>query len=625
MTVSNKDRYAFIKSALDAHTLGISAAVSLLEGCGQEVIIAPAFIEEAVDRIDSEYMQRLIIDWLRENKTQHIGFSYRLDTSNAIDTFGKFVYILKKNKLFESDNAPIKSIFFAGLPNSCEYIKKEYSDRIKTFKGGENATETLLALGIPLNIIPNSIISGNEYDNELLKFGREIINKADYKNEKPLPRNIYPEFGTDKDSLLKRLENNFVGGFQPLIRAHSGPYSSDVSREECVKQYKDWCRNLAESGYLDILSIGSSQLSQSRFGEKWGDRKNGGGVPVNSVKEYHEIWEASKPMLVRTYSGTKNVLNMAKMYEQTINMAWNALSLWWFDELDGRGENSLYNNLKEHIETIKYIASLDKPFEANVSHHFSFRGCDDATYIVSAYLSAKIAKKLGVKHFILQNMLNTPRSTWGIQDLAKSRVLIKLVKSLQDKDFRVILQTRAGLDYFKPDLDEAKIQLAAVTAQMDDIEPNNNRSPEIIHVVSYSEALYLANPEIINDSIKITRNALKEYREKRKKGETPDVLTDEIKNRCSFLESESIAVIKAMEENISNLYSPEGLYVAFVAGWLPVPYLWSESDEFKFAKDWKTKLVNGGISLVENGLILSCDSRINRCVSNMGRLDVARF
>lgn len=47
---------------------------------------------------------------------------------------------------------------------------------------------------------------------------------------------------------------------------------------------------------------------------------------------------------------------------------------------------------------------------------------------------------------------------------------------------------------------------------MDDIDPKNIYSPEIIHVVSYSEALYLATPDIIDESIKITRHALKEYR-----------------------------------------------------------------------------------------------------------------
>ena len=39
--------------------------------------------------------------------------------------------------------------------------------------------------------------------------------------------------------------------------------------------------------------------------------------------------------------------------------------------------------------------------------------------------------------------------------------MIKLVRSLEDCNFRVLLQPRAGLDYFKADLYEARIQLAA--------------------------------------------------------------------------------------------------------------------------------------------------------------------
>ena len=308
---------------------------------------------------------------------------------------------------------------------------------------------------------------------------------------------------------------------------------------------------------------------------------------------------------------------MAEMYERTINIAWHALSLWWFNELDGRGPNPLYTNLKEHIDAFRYIASIGKPIEPNVPHHFAFRGCDDVTYIISEYIAAKMAKKCGAKSFVLQNMLNTPRSTWGVQDLAKSRAMIKLVNELQDENFRIILQTRAGLDYFKPDLEAAKVQLAAVTALMDDIDPQNIYSPEIIHVVSYSEALFLATPDILNDSIKITRTALGQYRRLKKLGMTPNVMTDDILTRMEFLEKDARQIIRAMEENIPNLYSPEGLYLAFVAGFLPVPELWSNSDEFIHAKCWQTKMTNGGVALVDHGMLVATDTRINKCISNL--------
>jgi len=63
---------------------------------------------------------------------------------------------------------------------------------------------------------------------------------------------------------------------------------------------------------------------------------------------------------------------------------------------------------------------------------------------------------MGIRTFVLQNMLDTPRQTWGLQDLAKSRALLSLVKSLEDEKFQVLLQPRAGLDYFSPDQDRPK-------------------------------------------------------------------------------------------------------------------------------------------------------------------------
>ena len=614
MTASKNETFGLLKTLLDAHTMGVYAAAALLKDCGYRVLIAPPEIEDALDKISAQSSLRKIKNWIVENNINHIGISYRLDPEDAVNIFGRLVAMMKRERLFETPGAVVRSVYFAGLTPACNRIDSEYMGRIRTFRGGESAEETLLVMGVPETEIPYHITEGCKYDKELLKFGQEIVSRGEYKKLQPLRRNTYPSFGTERDTLVARLDYNFEGEFQPLIRAHSGPYSADMTREQCLKKFNGWCEKLAKGGFLDILSIGSSQLSQSNFGEDWKGRLNGGGVPVNSEKEYHDIWEAARPMLVRTYSGTKKVEYMADVYERTIHIAWHALSLWWFDELDGRGPNTLYQNLKEHINTIRHISAIGTPVETNVPHHFAFRGCDDVTYIVSAYLAAKTTKLCGVRTFVLQNMLNTPRSTWGIQDLAKSRAMLHLVKSLEDENFRVIVQTRAGLDYFKPNIEEAKAQLAAVTAMMDDIDPDNVYSPEIIHVVSYSEALYLATPDILNESIQITRQALQEYRRRKKCGETPDAKTTDIQNREYRLEEAARKIIDAMETNIVNLYSPEGLYIAFTAGWLPVPELWSDSDEFLHAKCWETQMTNGGIELVDHGLLMTTESRINRCL-----------
>lgn len=613
----NRNIYGFLKSSLDAHTMGICAAMDLLEEVGCSVFSCSHDIAQAFDKLDTETNAEIIVNWILKNKISHVGLSYRLDPNDALELTGRLYRILCREGLYGHNDSQIKKILFSGLPSACRMVEKEFNNRVETFEGGESVEVTLLKMGISYDDIPKHIIAGSQYDKDILEFGKKVVSTEEYKREEPLTRKFYPEYGTPNDGLLKRLDNNFCEGFHPLVRAHSGPYSKDLTREQCLLKFYNWCKQLSTTGFLDILSIGTSQLSQSNFGENWNGYRNGGGVPVNSPLEFQNIWQASKPMLVRTYSGTKRVKDMAKIYEETINMAWHALSLWWFNELDGRGHNGLYDNLKEHIDTIKYIASIKKPFEANVSHHFAFRGCDDVTYIVSAYIAAKLAKKCGIKYFILQNMLNTPRSTWGINDLAKSRALLSLVKSLQDNNFRVILQTRTGLDYFKPNIDEAKIQLSAATALMDDIDANNPYSPEIIHVVSYSEALFLATPDVINDSIKITRNSLRKYRALRKLGMTPNVNTIEIQQRTIVLYEDAKKIISSMEQNIDNLYSPEGLYIAFVSGWLPVPELWNNLEEYRLAKNWKTKRINGGVDLIDRGLTLSVESRIDKCVSNL--------
>ena len=612
-------KYGFIKPAIDAHTMGIVTVSELLVDCGYEVVLADDDVEKAINEYKHEARRRVVVDWIVENDIRKLGISYRLDELDAINMLGYLIEELKKSKLFKHQGGKLEDIYFGGLPKTCQAVEKEFDGLVTTFIGGESAKDTLLSLGVPEEKIPREIQEGNKYDESLMKFGKEIIDRGEYLNYKPIDRSNYSGFGTRNDTVTKRIDANMQDNFPPLIRAHVGPYSADATREESVNEFLNWADKLAKAGYLDILSIGSSQLSQSNFGEDWEDKPNGGGVPVNSRAEYQMIYDSSRPLLVRTYAGTSKMEDLAKMYEETINISWHALSLWWFNKLDERGPNELYTNLKEHMETIKYIASTGKPLEANVSHHFAFRGADDVTYIVSAYLAAKLAKKLCIRTFILQNMLNTPKSTWGIADLAKSRALIKLVRSLEDSKFRVILQPRAGLDYFKPDLYEAKAQLAEVTALMDDIEPNDTKSPGIIHVVSYSEASHLATPDIINESIQITQYSLMKYRQLKKQGKVEDMGKNEevdIRER-GLIESAKI-IINAIESNIEDTYSPEGFYKVFAAGFLPVPYLWGEVEEFKHAKNWRTKPVKGSIKLVDqDGKVMSSEQVAGIGVSNL--------
>lgn len=589
-------KYGLIKSSLDAHTLGINSIKGQLEECKQSVCIGDYAIEVALREIKQSKNQVTIAKWIIENGITHLGISYRLNPMDACYIMHDLMGLMRKFNLMDDNGGLIQNIFFAGLPESCHLISVEYGTLIKCFIGSENVHDTLIKMGLDESEIPTILLEGSKYDNELNKIASTYIKSNNHKLFKLIKNTNYREYGTKQDLLTLRLKNHQLSSDLPLTRVHVGPYLSN--REEAVRLFEDWCKELADMNYLDILSIGSSQLSQSNFNEDWTGLTNGGGVPIQTKEEYMRIYKASRPLLLRTYSGTKNVPELAQIHEESINIAWHALSFWWFNQLDGRGPNSLLTNLHEHIETLKYIAKTNKPFEPNIPHHFAFRGSDDITYVLSAVLAARTAKKYRIKDFILQVMLNTPRYTWGIVDIAKARAILNLISPLVDNNFKVILQPRAGLDYFAPDIDLAKIQLAQVSMLMDDIEPNKPHSPEIIHVVSYSEALYLATPEVINESIQITLGALDNYR--KYKEIHPDFLIqfeNEIEEKTKELIDEVKILLDSIDSSIKDPYSAQGLYDIFKYGYLQTPYLWANKEEFPNANYFKTKVHHGSTAL----------------------------
>lgn len=599
LPLTPSDRFGLIRPDLDAHTLGISVVGKMLEDCGYVVYIGNADIAAAITHISKLCNISLLERWIRDHRITRLGFSYRLDPVNAQMNFGKVYTLLKDMCMFSSDGGPLVQLYFAGLPNACYRIEKEYNRRIPVFIGDETQVETLRKLGVPEKRIPVSVMHNTRYDDDRMNFANAHIKRGEYSVYSPPEQPDYREYGSKRDTLVNRINYRKGRNTLPLVRAHVGPYSDNC--EEAKKEFLLWLKNLAKTGYLDIVSVGTSQLSQSDFGKDWAQKPNGGGVPVNSENDLYNIWQASRPMLIRIYSATRNVHEMVSIYERTLNMAWYALSFWWFNQIDGRGPNDVLANLHQHIDAISEIAKTGKPFEPNIPHHFAFRGGDDYTYVLSAYLGAIIAKKCGIRYLVLQTMFNTPKYTWGTKDLAKVRALLQLVRDLEDKNFKVFHQPRAGLDYFSPDMEKAKVQLAAVTAMMDDVEPNNLSGPDIIHVVSYCEAVKLATPDVIDDSIKITLSALQEYRKEKRIGAIDDMKkNEEVQYRVNEIYREIKDVVSYLELTIKNLYTPEGFYRLMKTGVFPVPYLWEGKDEFKQAIQYKTGVVNGCVEVIDD-------------------------
>jgi len=609
---NREDCLGLIKPSVDAHSLGLFTIAQLLDDCVCRSCMADSRISEACNHPERTECADLIKKWIKVKRITLLGISYRLNPEDGARIFSIIIRQLRSHSLLSFQGGPIRKVFFAGLPETCRLVKRFYPEISGVFCGDETPVETLSTLGIPIARLPHDAAQSLSYDEDRLSFGKDVLNKGDYITVRPVDRSGYHAFGNKEDSVVKRLEHAKAYRLPPLIRAHVGPYLPD--RREAIKLFLSWSRQLASEGFLDILSIGTSQLTQSCFQEDWGDSPNGGGVPINSPQEFADVWRSSRPLLVRTYAGTKNILSLARMYERTMNIAWHALSFWWFCKIDNRGPYNVYENLNRHMDTLIYIASTGKPFEPNVPHHFAFRGTDDVSYIASAYIAAKTAKLHGIHWLILQNMLNTPKYTWGVADLAKSRALLKLARSLEDDNFHLILQPRGGLDFFSPDLNKAKVQLAAVTALMDDIEPNNNESPKIIHVVSYSEAQHLADPSVIRESIQIVRESLEQYRRLRRKGLIDDMSKNrEVASRTEELIIEASTLIKAIESLIRRPYTAHGLYQIFASGFFPVPYLWECREEFANAIGWQTRLVNGSMRVVdEKGSCIPASERVRK-------------
>jgi len=618
--VRPNDVIGLVKPAIDAHTLGILSFAQILRDCGIHVEIADEAVGKEIDAMAEHASIDTLTQWIRAKNIDVLSFSYRLDPERGAEVFARLVGLLQRAKLLARDGGPVKALWFAGLPPACERVVQRLPFVDAVFRGGETYQEILGTLGLPPHLMPEQASAELAYDKARLEFGAEIVRNRAYLDVAPVDRSGSPGFGTRGEKVADRVHHGVAHRLPPLMRAHVGPYAED--RAQAVTLFLDWTARLAKGRLLDVLSVGSSQLTQSNFGEDWSGLPNGGGVPINSAAEYQRVWQAARPMLVRTYAGTKHVPRMAKMHEEALDICWHALSFWWFSKLDGRGENTVLQNLEEHFDTLRYIASTGKPMEPNVPHHFAFRGSDDVGYIVSGYVAAKAAKAQGIRTLILQTMLNTPKYTWGIQDLAKARALRMLVRELEGPDFAVILQPRGGLDYFSPDMEKARAQLAAVTMLMDDIEPDNSASPQIIHVVSYSEGVRLADPDVVEESVRITRYALSEYRRLKKKGDMPEYgKLPIVEARTQNLYDEARRMINFIEAAIPNTYSPRGLYAMMRGGVFPLPWLSACKEEFEAAVNQPVLFMHGGVQAVDReGKPLSVSQRLFGIAKNLGQM-----
>lgn len=287
----------------------------------------------------------------------------------------------------------------------------------------------------------------------------------------------------------------------PILRHHFGRPSLQETVEGIEK--------IAKAKVLDVISLGPDQNAQEFFfcpTQMKPEFTGAGGVPVRKRSDFEMLKEASKYgnfPLMRCYSGTANVFEYAEMLVETIDNAWTAIPLCWYNELDGRGTRTLEQSMMEAKKLIQWHARRNIPVEVNEPHHWGLRDAHDVIPIVMAYISAYNAKKLGVKDYVSQYMFNNPNGLSFSMDMAKVLAMIDMVETLQDEKFHIYRESRAGLALFSADEGIAKGQLAASTFMQMTIQPH------IMHVVGFCEADHAACANEIIESCKIAKGVIR--------------------------------------------------------------------------------------------------------------------
>ncbi len=387
----------------------------------------------------------------------------------------------------------------------------------------------------------------------------------------------------------------------PILRHHFGLPIMEATISGISK--------IAENRALDVISLGIDQDAQEYFfhPERQDARRTGaGGVPVRSIDDYKALYSASRRgnyPLLRTYSGTDDFIQLAEIYVESINIAWCAIPLFWFNQMDGRGPWDLEGSILEHQRVMNWYGNRNIPVELNEPHHWGMRDAPDVIFVVSAFLSAYNAKYFGVKDYIAQLMFNSPPGLSDAMDLAKMLAVLELIDPLSDKDFQIWRQTRTGLLSYPLDKDASRAHLvASVYLQM-------VINPHIIHIVGHTEADHAATAEDVIEASNLARKAI----ENALNGQ-PDMRVDPvIQERKQQIVAESKVTLQAIEriapDDVDDPYTDANtLSMAVKMGILDAPHLRNN----KFAQGAiNSRIIDGACLATDtSGIPISEDKRI---------------
>jgi hypothetical protein len=263
-----------------------------------------------------------------------------------------------------------------------------------------------------------------------------------------------------------------------------------------------------------------------------------------------------------------------------------AVPLFWFNELDGRGPTAVPASIREHIAAVRALVRRALPVEMNDPNQWSSRWAHDTVICADYALITAVMLAAGVKDLILQLQVAKPRETGDHADLAKMTAGLTLAEELAAAMpgrpiRRIHRETRTGIDSFDPDLDTARFQLARSTLLQMLLDP------QVIHIVSYCEALHIATVQDVMDSSRLVRHCVRVFR-----AHAPDLrrhLEDEplvsrrrhllgeareLLGRIARLAGPAAADVAAsgkVPERVARLADPEALAASLERGLMAAP------------------------------------------------------
>ena len=396
----------------------------------------------------------------------------------------------------------------------------------------------------------------------------------------------------------------------PIIRHHIGL--------ETLEDTYEHIKILAESKLLDVISLAPDQNAQEHYFQQDQMPKGedgAGGVPIRNEEHLRWMYEATRrgnfPMM-RCYSGTRDLYPFSKILKDTVNNAWAAIPLTWYSQLDRRSDRELLRAIRENMEAIAYNAELGVPVEMNESHQWALRYCSDVIEVAISVITAKVAKHLGVKEMVMQYMLANPPSISPLMDLAKMQAKIDLMGEEEDENFKIYRMVRTGLLAYPADMDQAKGLISSTMFY------GTFLKPDIVHVVSYSEAVKRATSVEILESVRMVKKTM----EIADKGLLENIHEDKrFKNRLEFLKKEVrylLGEISKLKDVEDPLVDPEVIYLAIREGLLDAPGL----KGFSVAKgNFRTEIHEGyHVTVDDDGEILEEEERIRRVREMNGKV-----